>query len=118
MRKKRLPGGSLFFYGYIYRVSLKGHGTCGIARGRCDSFSGVRGVYFGSREVRGVVFFLDAFVGLNFLVDLCLLLGVTRLSGHPPGMGRAAAAAALGGGYAGPACCRGLGFSPMGFGGW
>lgn len=89
---------------------MKGNGTCGIGRGRCDSFSGGRGVYFGSREVRGLVIYLDAFVGLNFLVDLCLLLGVNRLSGHPPGMGRAAAAAALGGGYAGACLLPGFGF--------
>ena len=48
-----------------------------------------------------MVVYLDAFMGLNFLVDLCLLLGVNRLAGHPPGLKRAAAAAALGGGYAG-----------------
>ena len=45
-----------------------------------------------------MVIYLDAFMGLNFLVDLCLLLGVNRLAGHPPGLFRAAAAAALGGG--------------------
>ena len=48
-----------------------------------------------------MVIYLDAFMGLNFLVDLCLLVGVNRLSGHPPGVKRAAAAAARGGGYAG-----------------
>ena len=48
-----------------------------------------------------MVIYLDAFMGLNFLVDLCLVLGVNRLAGHPPGLKRAAAAAALGGGYAG-----------------
>ena len=48
-----------------------------------------------------MVIYLDAFMGLNFLVDLCLLLGVNRLAGCPPGLRRAAAAAALGGGYAG-----------------
>ena len=57
-----------------------------------------------------MVIYLDAFVGLNFLVDLCLLLGVNRLSGHPPGVGRAAAAAALGGGYAGACLVPGFGF--------
>ena len=57
-----------------------------------------------------MVIYLDAFMGLNFLVDLCLMLGVNRLSGHPPGMGRAAAAAALGGGYAGACMVPGLGF--------
>lgn len=63
-----------------------------------------------------MVIYLDAFMGLNFLVDLCLLLGVNRLSGHPPGMGRAAAAAALGGGYAG--ACLVPGFSFLANGLW
>ena len=66
--------------------------------------------------MRGVVIYLDAFMGLNFLVDLCLLLGVNRLSGHPPGLPRAAAAAALGGGYAG--MCLVPGFSFLGNGLW
>lgn len=48
-----------------------------------------------------MVVYLDGVIGLNFLVDLMLLLGVNRLSGHPPGLGRAAAAAMVGGGYAG-----------------
>ncbi len=60
--------------------------------------------------MRGVVIYLDAFMGLNFLVDLCLLLGVNRLSGHPPGLSRAAAAAALGGGYAGMCLVPGFAF--------
>ena len=50
----------------------------------------------GTGRGSGMVLYLDAFVALNFLVDLCLLLGVNRLSGHPPGLPRAAAAAALG----------------------
>ncbi len=58
----------------------------------------------------GLVIYLDAFVALNFLVDLCLLLGVNRLSGHPPGLRRAAAAAALGGGYAGACMVPGFAF--------
>ena len=57
-----------------------------------------------------MVLYLDAFVALNFLVDLCLLLGVNRLSGHPPGLSRAAAAAALGGGYAGACMLPGFAF--------
>lgn len=57
-----------------------------------------------------MVIYLDAFMGLNFLVDLCLLLGVNRLAGHPPGLTRAAAAAALGGGYAGACLVPGLTF--------
>ena len=57
-----------------------------------------------------MVIYLDAFMGLNFLVDLCLLLGVNRLAGHPPGLPRAAAAAALGGGYAGVCLIPGFAF--------
>ena len=57
-----------------------------------------------------MVIYLDAFIGLNFLVDLCLLLGVNRLAGHPPGVRRAAAAAALGGGYAGACLLPGFQF--------
>ena len=57
-----------------------------------------------------MVIYLDAFMGLNFLVDLCLLLGVNRLAGHPPGVKRAAAAAALGGGYAGACLVPGFGY--------
>ena len=57
-----------------------------------------------------MVIYLDAFMGLNFLVDLCLLLGVNRLAGHPPGVKRAAAAAVLGGGYAGACLVPGLTF--------
>ena len=64
----------------------------------------------------GMVIYLDAFMGLNFLVDLCLLLGVNRLAGHPPGVGRAAAAAALGGGYAG--ACLVPGWQFLGSGIW
>ena len=63
-----------------------------------------------------MIIYLDAFMGLNFLVDLCLLLGVNRLSGHPPGVRRAAAAAALGGGYAG--ACLVPGFTFLGNGLW
>ncbi len=63
-----------------------------------------------------MVIYLDAFMGLNFLVDLCLLLGVNRLAGHPPGFRRAAAAAALGGGYAG--ACLVPGFSFLAGGLW
>lgn len=48
-----------------------------------------------------MIVYLDGVIGLNFLVDLCLLLGVNRLAGYPPGYKRAAAAAMVGGGYAG-----------------
>lgn len=57
-----------------------------------------------------MVVYLDTFIGMNFLVDLCLLLGVNRLSGHPPGIKRAAAAAAVGGGYAGMCLVPRFGF--------
>lgn len=48
-----------------------------------------------------MVVYLDGVMGLNFLVDWLLLLGVNRLSGFPPALGRTAAAAAVGSGYAG-----------------
>ena len=43
-----------------------------------------------------MVIYLDLVMGLNFLVDLLLILGTNRLCGFPPGMGRASVAAALG----------------------
>ena len=64
----------------------------------------------GAEGGSGIVIYLDAFMGLNFLVDLCLLLGVNRLAGHPPGLTRAAAAAALGSGYAGACLVPGFAF--------
>ena len=70
----------------------------------------------GAGRGTGMVIYLDAFMGLNFLVDLCLMVGVNRLSGHPPGLKRAAAAAALGGGYAGVCLVPGLQF--LGSGLW
>lgn len=48
-----------------------------------------------------MVVYLDGVIGLNFLVDFMLLLGVNRLSGYPCGVCRTAAAAMVGGGYAG-----------------
>ena len=76
-----------------------------------------RGAILWEREGgSGLVIYLDAFMGLNFLVDLFLLLGVNRLAGHPPGVRRAAAAAALGGGYAG--ACLMPGFSFLANGLW
>jgi stage II sporulation protein GA (sporulation sigma-E factor processing peptidase) len=43
-----------------------------------------------------MVIYLDLVMGLNFLVDLLLILGTNRLCGFPVGLARAAAAAALG----------------------
>ena len=45
--------------------------------------------------------YLDVLMILNFLVDLFLLLGTNRLSGHPSNLKRAMLAAALGGLYGG-----------------
>ena len=101
-------------------------------RGQSDCILTLGAVYFVPRVWKGddregrpyaqdgggwvMVVYLDAFMGLNFLVDLCLILGVNRLSGHPPGLKRAAAAAALGGGYAGVCLVPGLQF--LGSGLW
>lgn len=57
-----------------------------------------------------MVVYLDGVMGLNFLVDWLLLLGVNRMSGFPPGVGRTAAAAAMGGGYAGMCMVPGFAF--------
>lgn len=57
-----------------------------------------------------MVVYADGVMGLNFLVDWLLLLGVNRLAGYPPGAGRTAAAAAVGGGYAGICLIPGLSF--------
>ena len=57
-----------------------------------------------------MIVYLDGIIGLNFLVDFLLLLGVNRLSGHPPSAGRAAAAAAVGGSYAGACMIPALAF--------
>ena len=73
-------------------------------------FRSLSGILWEREGGSGMVIYLDAFMGLNFLVDLCLLLGVNRLAGHPPGLSRAAAAAALGGGYAGACLVPGLSF--------
>lgn len=48
-----------------------------------------------------MVVYLDGVIGLNFLIDFCLLQAVNRLAGYRGGIGRAAAGAAVGGGYAG-----------------
>ena len=57
-----------------------------------------------------MVVYLDGVMGLNFLVDWMLLLGVNRLAGFPPGPGRTAAAAAVGSGYAGMCLIPGFAF--------
>ena len=66
-----------------------------------------------SRKGKGgvrVVVYLDGVIGLNFFVDLLLLLGVNRLAGFPAGLGRAAAGAMVGGGYAGACLLPGFRF--------
>ena len=47
-----------------------------------------------------MVIYLDLVLGLNFLIDLLLILGTNRLCGFPPGLARASLAAALGAVYA------------------
>lgn len=54
--------------------------------------------------------YLDILMVLNFLVDLLLLLGTNRLSGHPPGIKRALPAALLGGVYGGICVLPGFAF--------
>ena len=54
--------------------------------------------------------YLDVVILLNFLVDFFLLLGTNRLAGYPACIGRAAAAAALGGIYGGLCLIPGFGF--------
>ena len=50
-----------------------------------------------------MIVYLDMVALLNFVVDYLLLLGTNRLCGYPPGWGRSALSAALGGIY-GAAC--------------
>lgn len=57
-----------------------------------------------------MVVYLDLVMGLNFAVDLLLLLGTNRLCGFPPGVGRSAAASALGAVYAGACMLPGMTF--------
>lgn len=54
--------------------------------------------------------YLDLLIILNFLVDFFLLIATNRLSGFPPGIKRAALAAALGGVYSGVCILPGLTF--------
>jgi stage II sporulation protein GA (sporulation sigma-E factor processing peptidase) len=57
-----------------------------------------------------MVIYLDLVMGLNFLVDLLLILGTNRLCGFPSGLIRTSAAAALGGVYAAGAFVSGFAF--------
>lgn len=54
--------------------------------------------------------YLDLLILLNFLVDLLLIMGTNRLSGHPMGLKRALPSALLGGIYAGACVLPGFGF--------
>lgn len=54
--------------------------------------------------------YLDLVMGLNFAVDLLLILGTNRLTGFPPGFARAAAGALLGALYAGGCMLPGFSF--------
>ena len=54
--------------------------------------------------------YLDVVAALNFAVDFLLLLGTNRLCGYPPGWGRAALAAAVGGIYGGACLLPGFQF--------
>jgi len=54
--------------------------------------------------------YLDLVILLNFLVDFLLMLGTNRLCGYPPGPGRAALSAGLGGIYAGSCLLPGFQF--------
>jgi len=59
-----------------------------------------------------VTVYLDLVMLLNFLIDLLLLAGASRISGFPVSWGRTALGAALGGLYAG--CCMVPGFRFLG----
>lgn len=54
--------------------------------------------------------YLELVMLLNFLVDSLLLLGTNRLTGHPPGWGRCALGALLGGIYGGMCLIPGFRF--------
>ncbi len=56
--------------------------------------------------------FVDVVAVLNFLVDFLLILGTNRIAGFPPGYGRGAVAAGIGGVYGG--ACLMPGFSFLG----
>lgn len=59
-----------------------------------------------------MIVYLDAVALLNFVVDYLLLLGTNRLCGYPPGWGRSALSAVLGGIYG--AVCMLPGFRFLG----
>lgn len=54
--------------------------------------------------------YLDVLMLLNFMVDLLLMVGTNRLSGHSPGCKRALPAAAMGGIYGGACLLPGFAF--------
>ena len=54
--------------------------------------------------------YVDIVILLNFLVDLLLLLGTNRMAGFPLEVGRASAAAVLGGIYGGACLIPGFQF--------
>lgn len=61
-----------------------------------------RGYTKANRKAGGMgVIYLDLVMGLNFIVDLLLLVGTNGLAGHPPAIKRALLASALGGIYGG-----------------
>jgi stage II sporulation protein GA (sporulation sigma-E factor processing peptidase) len=57
-----------------------------------------------------VTVYVDVVMGLNFVVDFLLILSTNRLAGYPPGTGRAALAAVLGGIYGGTCLMPGFRF--------
>jgi sigma-E processing peptidase SpoIIGA len=57
-----------------------------------------------------MVVYADGVMLLNFLVDLLLILGTNRMTGHPATVGRASVAAALGGVYSGACLLPGFRF--------
>ena len=57
-----------------------------------------------------MVVYLDLVIGLNFLVDLLLLVGANRLAGYAPGFLRAVPGALVGAVYAGLCLVSGFRF--------
>lgn len=54
--------------------------------------------------------YVDVVAFINFLIDFLLILGTNRLAGFPPGYGRSAMAAVLGGVYGGMCLIPGFSF--------